>query len=129
VIRDLAVQGAQMLLVLALAPLLTGVVRKVKARLNRRQGASVIQPYRDLRRLLGTDAALHAVVSRQFQADHESGPAGRSDGRHDLRDQPATTREVATIPVMARVHAGRQALMKQMAVRRRQLHAAEPAAL
>ena len=49
VIRDLLVQGAQMLLVLLLAPLLTGVVRKVKARLNRRWGAPVIQPYRDLR--------------------------------------------------------------------------------
>ena len=48
VILDLAVQGAQMLLVLALAPLLTGFVRKVKARLLRRRGPSVIQPYRDL---------------------------------------------------------------------------------
>ena len=37
-ILDLAVQGAQMLLVLLLAPLLTGFVRKVKARLLRRQG-------------------------------------------------------------------------------------------
>ena len=36
-ILDLAVQGAQMLLVLLLAPLLTGFVRKVKARLLRRQ--------------------------------------------------------------------------------------------
>ena len=38
VILDLAVQGAQMLLVLLLAPLLTGFVRKVKARLLRRRG-------------------------------------------------------------------------------------------
>jgi formate hydrogenlyase subunit 4 len=58
VIRDLLVQAVQMLLVLALAPLLTGVVRKVKARLNRRLGASVIQPYRDLRRLLGKEVVL-----------------------------------------------------------------------
>ena len=38
VILDLAIQGAQMLLVLLLAPLLTGLVRKVKARLSRRRG-------------------------------------------------------------------------------------------
>ena len=47
-IVDLAVQNAQMLLVLALAPLLTGFVRKVKARLLRRRGPALLQPYRDL---------------------------------------------------------------------------------
>jgi len=56
-----------MLLVLALAPLLTGVVRKVKARLNRRQGASVIQPYRDLRRLLGKEVVLADNASWPFR--------------------------------------------------------------
>ena len=48
VIQDLLVQGTQMALVLLLAPLLTGLVRKVKARLQRRRGPSLIQPYRDL---------------------------------------------------------------------------------
>ena len=67
VIRDLLVQGVQMLLVLALAPLLTGVVRKVKARLNRRRGASVIQPYRDLRRLLGKQVVLADNASWLFR--------------------------------------------------------------
>ena len=47
-IRDLSLQGAQMLLVLVLAPLLLGFTRKVKARLLRRRGPPVIQPYRDL---------------------------------------------------------------------------------
>ena len=51
-IGDLMIQGAQMALVLLLAPLLTGFARKVKARLLRRQGASLLQPYRDLLRLL-----------------------------------------------------------------------------
>jgi len=41
-----------MALVLLLAPLLTGFVRKIKARLVRRKGASIFQPYRDLLRLL-----------------------------------------------------------------------------
>jgi formate hydrogenlyase subunit 4 len=55
---DLAVQGAQMLLVLLLAPLFTGFVRKVKARLLRRQGPPLIQPYRDLGRLMRKEVVL-----------------------------------------------------------------------
>jgi formate hydrogenlyase subunit 4 len=47
-----------MLLVLALAPALTGVTRKMKARLQRRTGPSIFQPYRDLRRLFGKDVVL-----------------------------------------------------------------------
>ena len=54
----LLVQALQIGLVLALAPLLTGFVRKVKARLLRRRGPSVIQPYRDLLRLLRKDAVV-----------------------------------------------------------------------
>jgi formate hydrogenlyase subunit 4 len=50
-IRDLALQGVQML-VLVLAPLLLGFTRKVKARLLRRRGPPVLQPYRDLLRLI-----------------------------------------------------------------------------
>jgi formate hydrogenlyase subunit 4 len=67
-IQGLAVQFAQMALVLLLAPLLTGVVRKVKARLQRRRGASVFQPYRDLRRLLGKEVVLAENASWLFRA-------------------------------------------------------------
>jgi formate hydrogenlyase subunit 4 len=67
VINQLLVQGVQMLLVLALAPLLTGVVRKVKARLTRRRGASVFQPYRDLRRLLAKEVVLADNASWLFR--------------------------------------------------------------
>jgi formate hydrogenlyase subunit 4 len=67
-IAALAVQGLQMVLVLALAPLLTGVVRKVKARLLRRQGPSVIQPYRDLLRLLRKEVVLADNASWLFRA-------------------------------------------------------------
>ena len=66
-ILDLAVQGAQMMLVLLLAPLLTGVVRKAKARLLRRRGASVIQPYRDLLRLLRKEVVLAENASWLFR--------------------------------------------------------------
>jgi len=54
----LAAQFGQMLLVLALAPVLTGITRKMKARLQRRIGPSIFQPYRDLRRLFGKDVVL-----------------------------------------------------------------------
>src|SRR3989442_10184703 len=67
VISDILVQGVQMLLVLVLAPLLTGFVRKVKARLVRRQGASVFQPYRDLVRLLRKEVVLPANASWLFR--------------------------------------------------------------
>ncbi len=67
VIVDFAVQGAQMLLVLLLAPLLTGFVRKVKARLLRRKGPSVVQPYRDLVRLMRKDVVLADNASWLFR--------------------------------------------------------------
>ena len=65
--RELAFQGAQMLLVLFLAPLLTGFVRKVKARLLRRQGPPLLQPYRDLARLLRKDVVLSDDASWLFR--------------------------------------------------------------
>ena len=67
VILDLFVQGAQMALVLLLAPLLTGFIRKVKARLLRRRGASVFQPYRDLLRLLRKEVVLAESASWLFR--------------------------------------------------------------
>jgi len=66
-ILDLIVQGAQLTLVLLLAPLLTGFVRKVKARLLRRRGASVFQPYRDLLRLMRKDVVLAENASWLFR--------------------------------------------------------------
>ena len=68
VIQGLLVQGVQMALVLMLAPLLTGLVRKVKARLQRRQGPSVLQPFRDLKRLLGKEVVLAENASWLFRA-------------------------------------------------------------
>jgi formate hydrogenlyase subunit 4 len=53
--------------VLLLAPLLTGAVRKVKARLLRRQGPPLIQPYRDLARLLRKEVVLADNASWLFR--------------------------------------------------------------
>jgi formate hydrogenlyase subunit 4 len=67
IIDDILVQGVQMLLVFMLAPLLTGFVRKVKARLQRRQGPSLLQPYRDLLRLLRKEVVLADNASWLFR--------------------------------------------------------------
>jgi formate hydrogenlyase subunit 4 len=67
IISELTLQGAQMLLVLLLAPLLTGFVRKAKARLQRRRGPPLIQPYRDLIRLMRKDVVLAESASWLFR--------------------------------------------------------------
>jgi formate hydrogenlyase subunit 4 len=67
VIVDFAVQGTQMLIVLLIAPLLTGLVRKLKARMLRRQGPPVIQPYRDLVRLMRKEVVLAESASWLFR--------------------------------------------------------------
>jgi formate hydrogenlyase subunit 4 len=67
VIRDLAVQSLQMLLVLILAPLVTGLVRKIKARLTRRRGPPLLQHYRDLLRLLRKETVLAENASWLFR--------------------------------------------------------------
>jgi formate hydrogenlyase subunit 4 len=66
-LRDLLVQGAQMTLVLAAAPLATGLVRAFKARLQRRQGPSIFQTYRDLARLLRKEAVVADGASPLFR--------------------------------------------------------------
>ncbi|HEU0225385.1 MAG TPA: NADH-quinone oxidoreductase subunit H [Steroidobacteraceae bacterium] len=67
-IPELLAQFVQMALVLALAPLLTGFVRKLKARLLRRRGPPVLQPYRDLLRLLRKEVVLAENASWLFRA-------------------------------------------------------------
>ena len=65
---DLAVQFGQMTVVLALAPLLTGYVRKIKAHLLGRRGPPLLQPYRDLLRLLRKEVVLAHSASWVFRA-------------------------------------------------------------
>jgi formate hydrogenlyase subunit 4 len=68
VIADIFVQLLQMLLVIAAAPLLIGYVRAVKARLLRRRAPPLIQPYRDLLRLLRKEVVLAESASWLFRA-------------------------------------------------------------
>ena len=67
-IVELAIQGLQMLLVLAVAPLLLGFTRKVKARLLRRKGPPLLQPYRDLVRLSRKEVVLAENASWFFRS-------------------------------------------------------------
>jgi formate hydrogenlyase subunit 4 len=56
----------QLLLVLAAAPVLVGVMRQVRARLEGRAGAGVGQPWRDLRKQLGKESMRPAGSSWVF---------------------------------------------------------------
>ncbi|MCJ9724769.1 NADH-quinone oxidoreductase subunit H [Agrobacterium sp. SHOUNA12C] len=67
VISALFVQTFQMALVVLLAPLLTGFIRLIKARLLRRRGPSMIQPYRDILRLLRKEVVLAENASWLFR--------------------------------------------------------------
>jgi formate hydrogenlyase subunit 4 len=66
-IPGLVLQAVQMVLVLLLAPLLTGVTRKLRARLLRRRGAGLLQPYRDLLRLMRKEVVLAHNASWLFR--------------------------------------------------------------
>jgi len=64
---DFVFQALQMTLVIALAPGLTGLVRKVKARLTRKRGASIWQPYFDLARLARKEAIVAESATSYFR--------------------------------------------------------------
>ena len=66
-IVDLVFQLLQMTLVIAVAPVLTGVVRATKARLTRRRGPPLLQPYLDLVRLARKEAVVADTASWLFR--------------------------------------------------------------
>ncbi len=57
----------QALLALALAPGLVGFVRWLKARLQNRRGAPIVQPYFELRKLFGKDVVMSNNASWLFR--------------------------------------------------------------
>jgi len=61
-------QLAQIMLVLVAAPLLTGVTRKIRARLLRRRGPPLLQPYRDLLKLIRKEVVVAENASWLFRA-------------------------------------------------------------
>ena len=64
---EIAVELLQAILLIALAPLMSGIVSKFKALMQGRVGASVFQPYRDLRKLIGKDAVTSRSCSWLFR--------------------------------------------------------------
>lgn len=58
----------QTLLYVALAPLLAGWIRKVKAVLQNRRGAPILQPYRNLYKLFAKKTRMAHAASRLFRA-------------------------------------------------------------
>ncbi len=63
-----AIGALQLVAVFALAPLLTGIMRKVKARTQKRIGASVFQPYYDLSKLWRKDEVVSDYSSWIFRS-------------------------------------------------------------
>lgn len=57
----------QVLVILGLAPLLTGIIRKTKARTQKRIGASILQPYYDLLKLVQKDEVVSDQTSWIFR--------------------------------------------------------------
>ena len=67
-IPDLSALLAQTALLLLLAPLLSGLIKKGKARLQNRRGAPVWQPYLDLTKFLRKDMVISEHASWIFRA-------------------------------------------------------------
>ncbi|MDX8528234.1 NADH-quinone oxidoreductase subunit H [Mesorhizobium sp. MSK_1335] len=64
--RDILLQIAQLLTVLAFAPLLQGFILWAEERVQRSQGPSVLQPYRDLRKLFRKQIVVPETASWIF---------------------------------------------------------------
>lgn len=56
----------QLILIPLISPLIIGIIKKIKARLQNRLGASIFQPYRNLRKLFYKDEIISRDASRIF---------------------------------------------------------------
>jgi hypothetical protein len=66
-LTELTIEILQLLIVMLGSPLLVGVIRKAKARLQGRRGASICQPYADLRKLLTKEMVVSENTSWIFR--------------------------------------------------------------
>ena len=64
---EFAVELIQAVVLIAIAPLMSGIVSKFKALMQRRVGASILQPYRDLAKLFRKDAVTSRSCSWLFR--------------------------------------------------------------
>lgn len=66
ILMNIIIWTIQLLAVPLFSPLVVGVIRKIKARLQNRRGAGILQPYRDLVKLMGKDEVISADASWIF---------------------------------------------------------------
>jgi formate hydrogenlyase subunit 4 len=66
--QAIALTAAQAIVLIALAPAIVGLIRKVKARLQCRRGAGIFQPYADLRKLFRKQPVVSTTTSWIFTA-------------------------------------------------------------
>lgn len=66
-LTEITIELLQLLMVMLGSPLLVGVIRKAKARLQGRRGASMCQPYADLRKLLTKEMVIPGNTSWIFR--------------------------------------------------------------
>lgn len=66
-LTQILIEVIQLLIVGLGAPLLVGLVRRVKARLQGRRGAGLLQPYADLHKLLAKEAVVSETTSWIFR--------------------------------------------------------------
>lgn len=67
-IETLLMTLVQLILLLAVSPLVTGVIRTLKARLQTRRGPGIVQPYRDLYKLFQKGMVVPETASWIFSA-------------------------------------------------------------
>lgn len=66
-IAEIIVMIAQVAILIAISPLITGIIRKIKAFMRHKKGASIFQPYRDLRKLFRKDSVVSKDSSFIFK--------------------------------------------------------------
>ena len=66
-LTEMVIEVLQLSIVMFGSPLLVGVIRKAKARLQGRRGASVFQPYADIRKLLMKEVVISENASWIFR--------------------------------------------------------------
>jgi formate hydrogenlyase subunit 4 len=67
-IQGVLLVAAQVIILLTVSPILVGLIRKVKARLQCRKGASIFQPYSDLGKLFRKQPVVSSTTSWIFTA-------------------------------------------------------------
>ncbi len=67
-ISEIVISISQTIIILALAPLLSGIIKKIKAFFQIRKGPSIFQPYYDIAKLLRKDSVVSENVSWIFHA-------------------------------------------------------------